>query len=89
MPALPTDRTPLNQHSLMALEQWLRNLGAEPAPDAPSRWLLNTPTWSAELVLEQEDLRVTWFQTDDETRQCCLPYGLSRADVEAAIQAGP
>ena len=89
MPALPTDRTPLNQHSLMALEQWLLNLGAEPAPEAPSRWLLNTPTWTAELVLEQEDLRVTWLQPDDETCQCWLPYGLSRADVEAAIQAGP
>ncbi|WP_232200191.1 DUF3143 domain-containing protein [Synechococcus sp. CC9616] len=73
----------------MALEQWLRDLGAEPAPDAPSRWTLQTPTWSAELTLEQEDLRVTWLQPEAEPRQCCLPYGLSRADVEAAIQAGP
>ena len=89
MPALPTDRTPLNQHSLMALEQWLRDLGAEPEPDAPTRWILQTPSWSAELVLEQEDLRVTWLLTEAETKQCCLPYGLSRADVEAAIQAGP
>jgi hypothetical protein len=73
----------------MALEQWLRDLGAEPAPDAPSRWTLQAPTWSAELTLEQEDLRVTWLQPEAEPRQCCLPYGLSRADVQAAIQAGP
>ncbi len=89
MPALPTDRTPLNQHSLMALEQWLRDLGAEPMEEAPCHWLLKTSTWSAELVLEQEDLRVTWLQPGEDNPQCCLPYGLSRADVEAAIQAGP
>jgi hypothetical protein len=50
---------------------------------------LVTPEWTAELQLEREDLRVAWQRQDQADRVCSLPYGLSRADVEAAIQAGP
>jgi hypothetical protein len=35
-----------------------------------------------------EALRVTWHQEGQE-RQRLFPYGLSRADVEDAILAGP
>ena len=41
-------------------------------------------------LLEREDLKVIWQPGSLEAMvQCSLPYGLSRADVEAAIQAGP
>ena len=89
MSALPSDQTPLNQHSLRALEQWLRELGAEPVPENPCRWLLNNPDWNAQLLLDRENLKVIWHQTGQPDRQCLLPYGLPRADVAAAIQAGP
>ena len=89
MSALPTAQTPLNQHSLQALERWLQGLGAEQQVGDPCRWVLNTSDWSAELALEQEDLRVTWRQTGRSDQQCCFPYGLCRADVEAAIDVGP
>ena len=48
-----------------------------------------TPEWTAELQLEREDLRVAWQRPDQSDRVCSLPYGLPRADVEAAILAGP
>ena len=89
MPALPSDQTPLNQHSLRALEQWLRELGAEPASDNPCLWVLSCPDWSAQLLLDREELKVIWQQPGQPDRQCLLPYGLPRADVAAAIEAGP
>jgi hypothetical protein len=46
-------------------------------------------SWVAELQMDQVDLRVTWQQSGQNDKQCSLPYGLSRADVQAAIMAGP
>ena len=46
------------------------------------------PKWSAEIQFEQEDFRITW-EYDGKRSQCCLPYGLPRIDVEAAITQGP
>ena len=89
MSDLPSQSTPLNQHSLRALEQWLTSLGASRVDGDPGLWSLVTPEWTAELQLEREDLRVAWQRPDQSDRVCTLPYGLPRADVEAAIQAGP
>ena len=89
MSTLPSDQTPLNQHSLRALEQWLSNLGAVPVDGDPCRWTLTTPRWTAELEIDREELNVIWQQQGRDDRRCSLPYGLSRADVEAAIQVGP
>jgi hypothetical protein len=38
--------------------------------------------------LEVEELKVSWQRDGHETLRH-FPYGLSRADVEAAILAGP
>ena len=89
MPDLPSQSTPLNQHSLRALEQWLASLGASRVDGDPCLWAVVTPEWTAELQLEREDLRVAWQRPDQSDRVCSLPYGLPRADVEAAILAGP
>lgn len=89
MSDLPSQSTPLNQHSLRALEQWLTSLGASRVDGDPCLWALVTPEWTAELQLEREDLRVAWQRPDQSDRVCSLPYGLPRADVEAAILAGP
>jgi hypothetical protein len=54
----------------------------------PCRWDLHRPQWSALIELDVEDLRVSWHQEGSTTvRQ--FPYGLTRADVESAILAGP
>lgn len=90
MSVLPPDSTPLNQHSLRALEAWLQQLGAMRMDEDPCQWMLTTPAWNAVLSLEREDLKVVWHPgSTADMVQCSLPYGLPRADVEAAIQAGP
>ena len=90
MAALPLECTPLNQHSLPALEAWLQQLGAVRMDDNPCQWILERSEWRALLLLEREDLKVIWHPGSLEAMlQCSLPYGLSRADVEAAIQVGP
>ena len=89
MSPLPPPTTPLNQHSLRALEEWLHSLGAEPIDGDRCRWSLVNAFWTAELRLEREDLVVVWQGTDYASEPCSLPYGLSRLDVNAAIEAGP
>jgi hypothetical protein len=88
MPALPDSATPLYNHPLPALEHWLRELGAAQQRRNPSSWDLHHNDWSAEIELEVEDLSVRW-QHDGQRTVRQFPYGLSRADVEAAILAGP
>ena len=88
--ALPSETTPLNQHSLRALELWLQELGATRVDDDPCQWLLEVHGWRAVLLLDREDLKIQWMPSTSATSTgCSLPYGLSRKDVEAAIQAGP
>ena len=65
------------------------NLGAEPIEGDRCRWSLETEAWTAELRLEREDLVVVWGNRNADVSPCSLPYGLSREDVTAAIQAGP
>jgi hypothetical protein len=86
--SLPDPSTPLVQHPLPQLEDWLRQLGARQRAAHGYQWDLHQQHWSALLELEVEDLRVSWLQEGQQTvRQ--FPYGLPRADVEAAILAGP
>ena len=86
MVSLPPDRTPLYHHPLPALEAWLRELGADQQGGRPECWQLSRNGWSANLRLESEELTVQWQNGGPERR---FPYGLCRADVEAAILAGP
>lgn len=88
MPSLPPDRTPLYNHTLPALEEWLRELGARQQGSHATCWDLHHPQWSASIALEVEELVVCWHQEGRRSERH-FPYGLSRADVEAAILAGP
>ncbi|MEB3332411.1 MAG: DUF3143 domain-containing protein [Synechococcaceae cyanobacterium] len=88
MVSLPSSDTPLYSHPLPLLEQWLCQLGAVAVPGRPEDWTLEQAAWSASIRFEREDLRVAWDHRGvRRVRQ--FPYGLSRADVEAAILAGP
>ena len=100
MSPLPSPQTPLYHHPLPALEQWLQELGAVQQRGNPCLWDLHRRDWSAEIELEIEELSVRWQQATapataaDGPRaglrnERHFPYGLSRADVEAAILAGP
>ena len=88
MSDLPAAETPLYHHPLPALEAWLRQLGAVQQRENPCFWDLHRPEWSARIELEVEELTVGWH-ADGQTRVRHFPYGLSRADAEAAILAGP
>ena len=58
MSALPSETTPLNQHSLRALELWLQELGATRIDDDPCQWLLEASEWRAVLLLDRDDLKI-------------------------------
>ena len=95
IPSLPPAQTPLYNHPLTAIEAWLAVLGAVQQPGRPCFWRLRHGGWSADLELGVEEVTVVWqpgsasdgSATASARRQ--FPYGLSRADVEAAILAGP
>lgn len=88
MAVLPPAPTPLYHHPLPSLESWLETLGARQPHRHSSLWILEQADWSAEIELRQAELCVRWLQ-NGEQRQRTFPYGLTRADVQAAILAGP
>ena len=88
MPPLPSPQAPLYNHPLPALEQWLRELGAVQRSAHSCFWDLQLGSWSAEIELEVEEISVRWLSGSTPVERH-FPYGFSRADVEAAILAGP
>ena len=88
MQSLPPSNTPLNQHSLRALECWLKEIGAQRSSKNPCLWIWVKPLWSAEILIEQDELKISW-KKDGESSVCSFPYGLSRSDVEVAMSQGP
>ena len=88
MSSLPPPQAPLYNHPLPALEQWLRNLGAVQHGPHSCLWDLELGGWSAQIELEVEELIIRWNAAEAPVERH-FPYGFSRADVEAAILAGP
>tara|TARA_B100000700_G_scaffold263167_1_gene300163 strand:- start:165 stop:431 length:267 start_codon:yes stop_codon:yes gene_type:complete len=88
MALLPPIHTPLNQHSLTALESWLQDIGAEKNSQDPCLWDWEMPKWKAAIKMDKDTLNVTW-EKDGEHSNCSFPYGLSRNDVQSAIFQGP
>ena len=64
------------------------SLGARQEAPYSASWDLHRPQWSARIDLEVEELKVCWHQEGSQSVRL-FPYGLSRADAEAAILAGP
>jgi len=99
MSDLPPAQAPLYNHPLPALERWLSALGAVQRGANSCLWDLQHPDWAAEIELEVEELAVRWHartgaaaaagSASDSAVERHFPYGFSRADVEAAILAGP
>ena len=84
---IPSD-TPINQHSLQALESWLIDLGAKQDFNNPSKWCLELADWQATIILEKEDLSVAWKSGDILTKRL-FSYCINREDIENAILQGP
>ena len=94
MSNLPSPETPLNQHSLGALELWLTSLGAIKSTENPCLWKWKKmPQWAAEIYFKEDELIVVWDEGNidgkEKISQFSFPYGLPRQDVEAALNHGP
>jgi Protein of unknown function (DUF3143) len=88
---LPSSDTPLYNHPLPDIEQWLIDQGCQQDRSNLHCWSVQKPTWEAELVLDIDSLTVRYIHAGDNGRdiQRSFKYSLSRKDLEQAIFAGP
>ncbi|HEY9845672.1 MAG TPA: DUF3143 domain-containing protein [Candidatus Caenarcaniphilales bacterium] len=88
---LPPANTPLYNHPLPDIEQWLKGQGCQQDKSDLHRWQVERATWKAELVLDVEELTVRYLNAGEDNRdiQRAFKYSLSRQDIEDAIFAGP
>lgn len=88
---MPSSETPLYNHPLPTIEQWLSKLGCKQDSSNLHYWTVERPTWKAQICLEVEDLVVCYLRAgadgSDITR--AFKYSLSRQDVEDAVFSGP
>ena len=101
MTLLPID-TPLYNHPLPEIEQWLLSMGCEQDDNELHCWHITRPDWRAELYLDIEELTVQYHSTSSDEDLTTSPasssdqhisrtfkYSLSRQDIENAVFAGP
>ncbi|HEY9874187.1 MAG TPA: DUF3143 domain-containing protein [Candidatus Obscuribacterales bacterium] len=87
---LPSADTPLYNHPLPQIEQWLKAQGCQQDRNELHCWRVDRPTWKAELWLDVEELTVRYLQADEgRDVQRSFKYSLSRQDVEDAVFSGP
>ncbi len=88
---LPPPETPLYNHPLPEIEQWLSDLGCQQDQDNLNCWTVQRPTWKAQISLEIEELTVCYLKlgTVDEEITRAFKYSLSRQDLELAVFSGP
>ncbi len=88
---LPSPDTPLYNHPLPDIENWLRRQGCKQDSEAPHQWHVRRPLWEADLILETDSLVVRYLQAGAEGQdlQRAFKYSLSRQDLEEAIFSGP
>jgi predicted Fe-S protein YdhL (DUF1289 family) len=105
MTLLPTDDTPLYNHPLPEIEQWLISMGCEQDDSELHCWHITKPDWRAEVCLDIEELTVRYQVNNAEANAPAQPaqsgapgdrsiyrtfkYSLSRQDIENAVFAGP
>jgi hypothetical protein len=103
MTLLPTDNTPLYNHPLPEIEQWLMSMGCEQDDSDLHCWYITKPDWRAELCLDIEELTVRYHPPSGASSDRNSPsaisgsnsiyrtfkYSLSRQDIENAVFAGP
>lgn len=89
--ALPPPETPLYNHPLPDIEQWLAEQGCVQDKADLHCWRIERLDWNAELCLDIDQLIVRYFAAPAENRavQRSFKYSLSRKDIEDAVFAGP
>lgn len=88
---MPSADTPLYNHPLPDIEQWLREQGCQQNPDELNEWHIERVAWNADILLEVDSIVVFYLkaQSDGEDMQRVFKYSLSRQDLEEAIFSGP
>jgi hypothetical protein len=88
---LPPTDTPLYNHPLPDIEEWLISQGCQQDHNDLHCWHIKKPGWSADLWLDIDSLTVRYFNAGQDGRdiQRSFKYSLSRRDLEAAIFSGP
>lgn len=88
--SFPAPETPLYNHPLPLLEQWLQQLGCQQAAGDRHCWTLQRDDWNAEILLDTEEMIVCYFPDQPQRKIArSFKYSLSRKDIEAAILEGP
>ncbi|MBD1939937.1 DUF3143 domain-containing protein [Microcoleus sp. FACHB-68] len=89
--AIPPAETPLYNHPLPDIEDWLRSQGCQQDHNQLHCWHLQQASWEAELTLDIDQLTVRYFNFGEEGQdlQRSFKYSLSRSDIEAAVFSGP
>lgn len=88
---LPSSDTPLYNHPLPQIEQWLENQGCQQDKKQLHCWRIQRSKWEAELWLDIDQLTVRYLQAGEEGQdiQRSFKYSLSRRDIEQAVFSGP
>jgi hypothetical protein len=88
---LPQSDTPLYNHPLPKIEQWLTNLGCQQDDVNLHCWYVERATWTAEICLEIEELTVRYLDKGERGKDLIrsFKYSLSREDIESAVFSGP
>ncbi|MGL6342258.1 MAG: DUF3143 domain-containing protein [Waterburya sp.] len=89
--SLPEAETPLYNHTLPIIEDWLRSQGCYQDKENLHCWYIENPDWKAEISLDAEELTVRYFDAEPESLNVrrSFKYSLSRQDIEAAVFSGP
>ena len=88
---LPAADTPLYNHTLPTIEEWLTIKGCNQDQDNLHCWFLNESAWKAEICLDIEELTVRYFDAAQASQNLSrsFKYSLSRQDIEEAVFSGP
>lgn len=89
---LPTSpETPLYNHALPQIEQWLRDQGCQQDEKQLHCWRVQRSNWQAEIWLDIDQIIVRYVQSGEggQDIQRAFKYSLSRDDIERAVFSGP
>jgi len=89
--SLPEADTPLYNHTLPTIEEWLKTKGCNQDRENLHCWYLEKPVWKAEICLDVEELTVRYFDSPQASQNLSrsFKYSLSRQDIEEAVFSGP
>lgn len=89
--SLPSADTPLYNHPLPNIEQWLASQGCQQDSAQLHCWHIHKSQWQAEVCLEVDQITVRYLQAGEQGQdiQRAFKYSLSRQDIEQAVFSGP